>query len=47
MMKDLELNDNNTLKNIYEKISRTYGNEKLELIEKYKGMQKIYFHDKA
>ena len=35
MMKDLELNDNNTLKNIYEKISRTYGNEKLELIEKY------------
>jgi hypothetical protein len=46
MMKDLELNDKNSLKNIYEKISRTYGNEKLELIEKYKGMQKIYFHDK-
>ena len=46
MTKDLELNDKNSLKNIYEKISRTYGNEKLELIEKYKGMQKIYFHDK-
>ena len=46
MMKDLELNNKNTLINIYDEIKRRYGNEKLELIEKYKGIQKIYFPDK-
>ena len=46
MMKDLELNNKNTLINIFDEIKRRYGNEKLELIEKYKGIQKIYFPDK-
>ena len=46
MMKDLELNDKNILHEIFDKINRTYGKEKLELIEKYKGMQKISFQNR-
>jgi len=46
MMKDLELNDKNILHEIFDKINRTYGKEKLELIEKYQGMQKISFQNR-
>ena len=46
MMKDLELSNQNILNDIFDKLIKTHGNEKLELIEKYKGMQKIYFQNK-
>ena len=46
MMKDLELSNKNILKEIFDKIQKMHGIEKLKLIEKYKGIQKIYFPNK-
>ena len=47
MMKDIELNDKNTLNEIFDKINKTYGENKLKLIEKYRGIQKISFQNKS
>ena len=46
MMKDIQYNDNNFLNEIFQNIKSSQGNDKLQLIEKYKGMHKIYFPDK-
>ena len=39
-MRDIELNDKNTLYGILDKIKQTHGEDKLKLIEEYKGLQK-------
>ena len=46
MMRDIELNDKNTLYGILDKIKQTHGEDKLKLIEEYKGLQKIAFQNK-
>ena len=49
MMKDIELNDINILNGILDQVSKSErgkGKELLSLIEKYKGIQKIFFQNK-
>ena len=49
MMKDIELNDINILNDILDQVSKSErgkGKELLSLIEKYKGIQKIFFQNK-
>ena len=46
MMKDIEINDKQLLNNILNKIKSSLGENKLKLIEEFKGMQKIEFKNK-
>ena len=46
MMKDIEINDKQLLNEILNKIKSSLGENKLKLIEKFKGMQKIEFKNK-
>ena len=46
MMKDIEINDKELLNQILEKIKTSLGENKLQLIQEFKGMQKIEFKNK-
>ena len=46
MMKDIELNDKNILNGILDKMIKAVGNNVLNIIEKFKGIQKIFFQNK-
>ena len=46
MMKDIELNDKSILNGILDKMSKAVGNNVLNIIEKFKGIQKIFFQNK-
>ena len=46
MMKDIEINDPDLFKQLLNQIKTSQGENKLKLIEKFKGLQKIEFKDK-
>ena len=46
MMKDIEINDINFLKQLLNQIKTSQGESKIKLIEQFKGLQKIEFKDK-
>ena len=46
MMKDIELNDKNILNGILDKMIKAVGKNVLNIIEKFKGIQKIFFQNK-